>query len=85
MKRIIAAITFFTRIPLWRMVNVSKQDYEHVVPLWPLMGWLTGGVMALVFWLSQMVFPVSVSMKTDLLTSGMDLVEVLIGSVHLQL
>ena len=80
MKRIIAAITFFTRIPLWRMVNVSKQDYEHVVPLWPLMGWLTGGVMALVFWLSQVHY-----MKTDLLTSGMDLVEVLIGSVHLQL
>ena len=66
MKRIIAAITFFTRIPLWRMVNVSKQDYEHVVPLWPLMGWLTGGVMALVFWLSQMVFPVSVSIILSL-------------------
>ncbi|MBO4451047.1 MAG: adenosylcobinamide-GDP ribazoletransferase [Bacteroidaceae bacterium] len=62
MRRIIAALTFFTRIPLWRLVNVTKQDYEHVVPLWPLMGWLTGGVMALVFWLSQMVFPVTVSL-----------------------
>jgi len=48
-KRILAAFIFFTRLPFWRIADVEKQYYERVVPLWPLVGWLTGGVMALVF------------------------------------
>lgn len=49
-KRIVATLTFFTRLPLWRWVGVEAEHYRHVVPLWPLAGWFTGGVMVLVFW-----------------------------------
>ena len=77
MKRIIAAITFFTRLPLWRWVTVDKSYYERVVPLWPLMGWLTGGVMALVLWLTSMVFPLSVSIILALLARVL-----LTGALH---
>ncbi len=48
-KRIIAAFSFFTRLPLWRITTIEKEYYERVVPLWGLTGWLTGGVMALVY------------------------------------
>lgn len=51
MKRIIAALSFFTRIPFWRIASPDREDYERVVPLWPLTGWFTGGVMALTYYI----------------------------------
>lgn len=47
--RIIAAFCFFTRLPFWRLANVPKEYYERVVPLWPLVGYLTAGVMVMAF------------------------------------
>lgn len=49
--RLLAAFTFFTRLPLWKIKEIPADDFKRIVPLWPLTGWLTGGVMALVFWL----------------------------------
>lgn len=49
-KRVAAAVMFFTRLPLWRVVKVESRYFERVVPLWPLAGWLTGGVSALTCW-----------------------------------
>ena len=46
---------FFTRLPLWRLAMVERSFFERVVPLWPLAGWLTGSVMALVLWASQLL------------------------------
>ncbi len=65
--RLLAALNFFTRLPFWRIADVPKSYYERVVPLWPLVGWLTGGLMALVFWAAQLVFPLSVSLLLALL------------------
>lgn len=53
MKRLIAALSFFTRLPFWRLATLEKQHYERVVPLWPYVGLLTGGVMALVFYVTS--------------------------------
>ena len=52
-ERIVAALTFFTRLPLGS-TKVSAEAYRHVVPLWPLMGWLTGGLMAGIYALSRL-------------------------------
>lgn len=60
MKRILAALIFFTRLPFWRIANIDKKYYERVVPLWPIVGWLTGGAMALIAWLT-FCLPVYVS------------------------
>lgn len=43
---ILAAFIFFTRLPFWRIRQVPLQHFKHVVPYWPLTGWLTGGLMA---------------------------------------
>ncbi len=62
MKRIYAALIFFTRLPLWKVVNPPQSAYSDVVVYWPLVGWLTGGVTALAMWgLSYLVaWPVAV-------------------------
>ena len=47
---ILAAFIFFTRLPFWRIREVPAECFKHVVPYWPLSGWLTGGIMAGVLW-----------------------------------
>lgn len=56
---------FFTRLPLWRIVNVPAACFQRVVPLWPLAGWVTGGLMALILWTAQLLqLPVGVAVAT---------------------
>jgi adenosylcobinamide-GDP ribazoletransferase len=52
---------FFTRLPLWRLHQPRKESYDSVVEWWPLVGWLTGGVMAAVLWWGGMVLPWTVT------------------------
>lgn len=59
MNRILATLIFFTRLPFWRIRQVEAEHFKHVVPLWPLAGWLTGGIMVGVLWLSAQVLPLS--------------------------
>ena len=40
---ILAAFIFFTRLPFWKIREVPAECFKHVVPYWPLTGWLTGG------------------------------------------
>lgn len=56
--RLLASLIFFTRLPWWRIREVPKEAFEHVVDWWPFVGWLTGGVMALVLFLASILgFP----------------------------
>lgn len=57
MRKIAAAIIFFTRLPLWRWVDVPGSYFSRVVELWPLTGWITALVTAGVLWVSSCVFP----------------------------
>ncbi len=61
MKKLLAALIFFTRLPLGRIVSVPAECFKHVVPYWPMTGWLTGGVLAVTFWLLAQVLPVQVA------------------------
>lgn len=61
--RIWAALMFFTRLPFWRIrKDVPQEAFRHVVEYWTLSGWLTGGVLAGVFWLSAHFFPTAVAL-----------------------
>ena len=59
--RLLAALTFFTRLPFWRIREIPADAFKRVVPLWPLVGWLTGGLMALAFWIASHVMPLTVA------------------------
>jgi adenosylcobinamide-GDP ribazoletransferase len=68
MKNLLAAIQFFTRLPIWRFCNLEPDRFRHVVEWWPVVGYLTGGVMALVLWGASHVFPLSVAVVLALLS-----------------
>ena len=72
--RIWAAFIFFTRLPFWRLHQPPKECYSTVVEHWPLVGWLTGGLMSAVLWLGSMVMPwavtVCVAIAARLLLTG---------------
>lgn len=61
MKKISAALTFFTRLPLWKLGETPATAYSYVVVFWPLTGWITGGVMALCIWCFSFILPASIS------------------------
>ena len=61
MKRLLAAFIFFTRLPFWRIAAVPSEYFKHVVPYWPVVGWLTGGVLAGTLWLLAQVLPVQMA------------------------
>lgn len=65
--RLLAAFIFFTRLPFWRLAQVPKEYYERVVPLWPLVGWLTGGCMATTFYWGTQCFTPLVGLLLALL------------------
>lgn len=60
MNKILAAFMFFTRIPFWRIKQVPAECFKHVVNYWSFAGWLTGGIMVGVYWLTSYVFPTEV-------------------------
>lgn len=57
MKRLVAALSFFTRLPIWRIAQVPAEYYKRVVPLWSVAGLLTGGVAAGVFYGLSFLLP----------------------------
>lgn len=74
MRRLLAALSFFTRLPFWRIMELRREDYERVVPLWPVAGLLTGGIMALIFAVCSQVLPMTaalvLALSARILTTG---------------
>ncbi|MCM1076334.1 MAG: adenosylcobinamide-GDP ribazoletransferase [Bacteroides sp.] len=61
MEKIAAAFILFTRLPLWRWVSPGREAYSDAVVFWPLVGWLTGGVTALVLFGLSCILPVGIA------------------------
>ena len=57
-----AALIFFTRLPFWRLYQPPKSSYAAVVEWWPLVGWLTGGLMAVTLWGASLVMPLPLAL-----------------------
>lgn len=74
MDKFAAALIFFTRLPLWRIYSPSQSAYSDVVVFWPFVGWLTGGITALVMFIASflMAWPVAVvvTLAARLLLTG---------------
>lgn len=77
MKRIAAALIFFTRLPLWRVVRPDDACYRRIVACWPAVGWVTGATAAGVLYAASLVFPSAVAVLLAL--SGRVL---LTGALH---
>ena len=59
--RLFASLMFFTRLPWGRIKQVNSECFKHVVDFWPITGWITGGTMALVFWICASHLPIYVA------------------------
>ena len=53
MNQILAALIFFTRLPFWKIKEVPQECFKHVVSYWSFSGWLTGGMMALIYYFTS--------------------------------
>lgn len=68
MLRILAAFTFFTRLPFWRLAEIPADAFKHIVCYWPLVGWLTAGLSVVVLYVSALVLPPSVALLLAFIT-----------------
>lgn len=66
--RLLAALTFFTRLPFWRIREIPADQFKRVVPLWPVAGWLTGFVTAFVLWICGSFLPLTLAWILALLS-----------------
>lgn len=57
MRTFLAAIMMFTRLPLWRIVQVDKKYYTGILLYWPLVGFLTGVTTWGVLYLASLLMP----------------------------
>ena len=55
MKSFFAAVMLFTRLPLWRIVQVEKRHYASALLYWPVVGFFTGATTWVVFYLASQV------------------------------
>lgn len=56
-----AALMFYTRIPIPKWATYDPDHLNQATKYFPLIGWIVGGGCALVFWLGQLVMPITVS------------------------
>lgn len=61
MKRIAAAITLFTRVPAWKIGDIPSNAYSTAVVYWPLIGWLTGGIIACCILVFSYLVPMNIA------------------------
>ena len=57
LKDFLAAITFFTRLPVWKLVDIPSEHFKRMIYWWPLTGWITGGVTVTAWFLFSHCFP----------------------------
>lgn len=57
MRTLLAAFMMFTRLPLWRWVEVDKSYYKGILHYWCIVGFLTGTVTWGVLWIASQVLP----------------------------
>ncbi len=72
-----AALIFFTRLPFWRIYQPPKDSYKAVVEYWPIVGWLTGGVVAMVIYFGAMCMPYQLAIVCAVLARVM-----MTGALH---
>ena len=60
--RLLSAFIVFPLLLFLRLREVPAECFKHVVPYWPLVGWLTGGLLAGSLWLFAQLFPLPLAL-----------------------
>ena len=72
---LIAALSLFTRLPFWRLRELTKADYEDALSWWPVAGLVTATTLSGSFYLYSLVLPsvgaaLALALGTRLLLTG---------------
>ena len=63
----LTAIMFYTRIPCPKWVDHSGDILNKSTRYFPIIGWIVGGAVAIVYWLASMVMPQSISVVLSMI------------------
>ena len=69
-KYFFTALMFFTRIPCPSWVDHDEEYLNKSRKYFPMMGWIVGGIAALIFWLSALVFPLPIAIVLSTIASA---------------
>lgn len=75
-RSLLAALSTYTRLPAWRLTYLQEEDYARAIQWLPIVGVVTGGLMAGVFMLSYyclqlpLVSAIVLSLSARLLFTG---------------
>jgi adenosylcobinamide-GDP ribazoletransferase len=76
-KRLLGCFSYFTRIPVWKLVNTSDIDMKETIKYFPLVGAFVGTFIALVIYSCSLFLP-----KEFSILLGMALTLMLTGAIH---
>ena len=65
----LTAIMFYTRIPVPKNIEYSEDLLNKSTKYFPLIGWIVGGLGALVFYTCQFIFPLSISVLLSMVST----------------
>lgn len=67
-KIFFTALMFYTRIPCPSWVDYSQENLNKATRYFPLVGWIVAAGVAFVFWLSHLIFPITISAVLAMIT-----------------
>lgn len=67
MNLFLIALAFFTRIPVSRKVDFSRQNLNHASRYFSLIGWIIGGICAAIFILVNYFLPIEIAVLLSML------------------
>jgi adenosylcobinamide-GDP ribazoletransferase len=73
----LTALLFFTRIPCSRWVKEPQEYLRDTSRYFPLVGWVVGGVAAVVFWGAHYIWPSAIAVVLSIIASVL-----LTGALH---
>lgn len=76
-KTLIACISYFTRIPVWKIADLSSVDMKQTARYFPLVGWLVGAISAMIYIFSSSILPKEIALLLGMASSLL-----LTGAIH---
>jgi adenosylcobinamide-GDP ribazoletransferase len=76
-KRLLGCFSYFTRIPVWKIVDTSAIDMKETTKYIPIVGWTVGGLSAMIIYFCNLILPLEISI---LLSMAVSLI--LTGAIH---
>ncbi len=73
----LACISYFTRIPVWKIIDLSSIDMKKTARYFPFIGWITGTLTAITFIYLSIFLPKAISLVLAIISSLL-----LTGAIH---